>query len=169
MTLWTSAGCLWKSQVKVFVCLCEVYLPDTTHLGVDGSDRKPEECCWFFGKFRAFNSAFPLKTKADYITIPQIWSIFLLYFWVCICFGYFRWVPVQQCSRWDVQETIRGPEPHQLPVRAGLWQLCWPRKGQWLVECNAKWIKTDDYLLMYTFYAECLKKAYLIKRPQFWN
>lgn len=41
-----------------------------------------------------------------------------------------RWLPEQRRVRWDVQEAVRRPEPHQLPVRAGLWQLCRPGEGQ---------------------------------------
>lgn len=41
-----------------------------------------------------------------------------------------RWLPEQWRVRWDVQEAVRRPEPHQLPVRAGLWQLCRPGEGQ---------------------------------------
>lgn len=49
---------------------------------------------------------------------------------LCIYFGLFRWLTVQWCSRWDVQEAIRRSKPHQLFVRAGLWQLCRPWEGQ---------------------------------------
>lgn len=54
----------------------------------------------------------------------SILCIGVMYF-LCSCFGLFRRVPVQQQRyRWDVQEAVRGSEPHQLPVGAGLWQLC---------------------------------------------
>lgn len=52
---------------------------------------------------------------------------------VCLCMcvlSLCRWLPVQQCSRRHVPEAVRGPEPHQLPIGAGLRQLCWPGEGE---------------------------------------
>lgn len=44
--------------------------------------------------------------------------------WTC------RQQPVQQRSRRIVPQTVRGSESDQLPLRAGLWQLCWSGKGK---------------------------------------
>lgn len=60
-------------------------------------------------------------------TEPQrMWDFLVTVFILWFC----RWLPEQWRVRWDVQEAVRRPEPHQLPVRAGLWQLCRPWEGQ---------------------------------------
>lgn len=62
----------------------------------------------------------------------------------------FRWFPAQQRFRWDVQEAVRGSEPHQLPVRAGLWQLCGSWEGQDSAPLNSWPILTSVGAAFYT-------------------
>lgn len=42
----------------------------------------------------------------------------------------YRWLPEHQYPRWFISQTLRGSESDQLPLRAGLWQLCWSGKGK---------------------------------------